>query len=93
MSRELIDEVLDTISISNADNFSEILETVVEYGFADENDLCDVLDIDETTLDELVSGSDELTTKEWRNYKSRLSRYLKGERKKYERLYFSDKRK
>lgn len=93
MSRELIDEIIDNITESEQDDFGDLLETVIEYGFADENALCSIFDMDSSELDELVSGSESLTEKQWTKYCLLLSKYLRKIRKNYERLYFSAKRK
>jgi hypothetical protein len=61
--------------------------SVVEYGVCDGEILCELFQVDAATLDELVSGSDTLTVKDWRTYSKLLLKYLKKQRPNYERLY------
>lgn len=69
----------------------EIIESMVEYGFADENKLCELLDVDDSELDELVTSSDHITKKTYKTYTASLTSYLKRIRKNYERLYYAQK--
>lgn len=78
---------MENIKESEIDDFSDILETTVEYGFADGDILCELFQVDAATLDELVSGSDTLTVKDWKIYCKQLLKYLKKQRPNYERLY------
>lgn len=65
---------------------------IIEYGFADENDLCSVLEVDDSELDELLSTSESLTHKQFKKIVSKLVSFLKAERKNYERLYYRDQK-
>lgn len=76
---------------SDKENLPEIIESMVEYGFADENSLCETLDIDDSELDALVSSSDHISVKQFNTYAKSLVAYLKRIRKNYERLYYAQK--
>jgi hypothetical protein len=90
VSREVIDELMETLKTSRIDDFADILESVVEYGFAAEVDLCKAFEVESSDLDGLVSGSENLTDKQWKKYSTALYRYLKRIRGSYERLYYKD---
>lgn len=89
MSREVLDEIIENIEIGEMESFPDILESIFEYGFADENDLCKLFDIESSDLDDLVSTSDHLTESLHRTYSRSLIKYLKKARKSYDTLYYS----
>jgi DNA-directed RNA polymerase subunit F len=91
MSRELLDEYLE--KIDEDEDLGEIIEGLVEYGFADENDLCKALDISPEALDELVSSTYSWDEKADKRLRRLLTNHLKKVRKSYERLYYSSKNK
>lgn len=88
MSREVIDELIDYLAESEKENFPEILESIIEYGFLDDTSLPTVLQLEMDDVDDLLSSSESLTTKEWKTHKAKLTGFLKRERKSYDTLYY-----
>ena len=88
MSREVLDDFADELSESSQEDFPKFVEQVLFYGFIEDTDLAELLDIDLNDIDDLLSSAEHLTTKEWKTYRSRILAYVKKERKKYETLYY-----
>lgn len=92
MSREVIEEIVENLSESEKEDFPEILESIIEYGFLDDTTLPTLLDLEMDDVDNLLCSSEDLTDKAWKSHKAKLVKFLKKESKKYERLYYADKK-
>jgi hypothetical protein len=88
LSREVLDEYIEKLKDSPDIDLGAIIEDLVSIGFADENDLCKALDIDDTSLDHLANASHEYTDKQINIHAKALIKYLKRIRKSYEHHYF-----
>lgn len=91
MSREILDDLVEELGYSEKDEFPKYLEQILYYGFLEDTALATLLETELDDLDELLSSSEHLTLKEWKSYRSKIVRYLKKERKKYETLYYRSK--
>lgn len=91
MSKELIDEFIDLITESEQDDFPSILNELMRYGFIDDIQLAELLELDLEDLDDLLDSADHLTDKEWKAYCNKLKKYLTKEKAKYARLYYRAK--
>ena len=89
MAQEILDELIEWLPDSEQDDFPKILEQVIYFNFIEDTTLSELLDIELDDLDELLSSSEHLTPKVWKGYRNKVLSYLKKERKRYERLYYS----
>jgi hypothetical protein len=87
LSREVIDELIENLT-TDSDSFPEVVEEIVSYGFADENELCEALDVEESVIDKWVTDSTTFSIKDYKKYAPVLTRFLKKIRKQYDTLYF-----
>lgn len=91
MSKETIDEIIDKLADAKVTDISSIVEEIIDYGFADDTQLSVILQIEDGDLDALVTYSGDIDDKTFKKYKASLLKFLKNERKSYERLYFKSK--
>ena len=90
MSKELIDDILDRIAESEQEEFPEIVEDILSYGFIEDVVLGELFDMELDDLDSLLRDAEFLTHKQWKSYCSKLKSYLNKEKKKYTRLYYRE---
>lgn len=90
MSLELLDDLIDSLREHSKSEFPEILDNLLSYGFIEDTDLAELLEIDFDDLDILMTDTSDLKITVWTTYRKKLIRHLKNEKKQYEHLYYSD---
>lgn len=91
MSREILEEIISELEDAEKDEVSALLNKIMEYNFADDIKIAELLKIDSTDLDDLLTYSGDLTNKQTNSYCRALIRFLSNENKKYERIYYKQK--
>ncbi len=95
MNKELIEEVVENLKVSikegDFDSIPTYISDVYNYEMISDEDLCEILEIEFTELDELVSGDGSILKDRLKQLKL-LVKQLTKIKNQYEQLYFADKK-